>query len=90
MGACDDVQLGNLTTVIQAIRPAVLQVQNVPGDRDSANAAFVRAVTEENVRLTVAKIRSDSQILRNMEQSGEIKVVGAMQDLATGKVVFLN
>lgn len=89
-GACDDVQLGNLTTVIQAIRPAVYAVQNVPGARDSSNDAFVRAVTEENVRLTVEKIRNDSPILRELEASGQIRIVGAMQDITTGEVVFMN
>lgn len=90
MGACDNVELGNLTTVIQAIRPAVNQVNNVPGERTSGNAKFVHAVTEENVRLTVAKIRNDSPILRDLETNGQIKIVGAMHDLATGKVTFLN
>lgn len=90
MGACDNVELGNLTTVIQAIRPAVNQVNNVPGERNSGNTAFVKAVTEENVRLTVAKIRNDSPILRDLESNGQIKIVGAMHDLATGKVTFLN
>ena len=89
-GACDNVELGNLTTVIQAIRPAVNDVNNIPGERNSSNAKFVHAVTEENVRLTVAKIRTDSPILRDLEANGQIKIVGAMHDLATGKVTFLN
>jgi carbonic anhydrase len=88
-GACDNVQLGNLTTVIQAIRPAVESVQNVPGDRSSSNARFVSAATEMNVRQTVARIRSDSEIIRELERSGQIKVVGAMHDLATGRVALL-
>ncbi|MFO0872364.1 MAG: carbonic anhydrase family protein [Phycisphaerales bacterium] len=89
-GACDNVQLGNLTTVIDAIRPAVNAVQNVPGARDSHNGPFVLAVTEENVRLNVEKVRTDSPILRDLEKSGQIKVVGAMHNIATGEVVFLN
>jgi carbonic anhydrase len=89
-GACDNVELGNLTTVIQAIRPAVEDVKDVPGERNSKNAGFVLAVTEENVRLTVEKVRADSPILKGMEQSGQIKIVGAMHDLTTGKVTWLN
>ncbi|MDZ4831331.1 MAG: carbonic anhydrase family protein [Phycisphaerae bacterium] len=89
-GACDDVQLGNLTTVIQAIRPAVKSVQNVSGERNSSNHEFVREVTVKNVQLTVEKIRTDSPILRELEQSGQIKIVGAMYDLATREVVWLN
>lgn len=90
MGACDHVQMGNLTTVIDAIRPAVLAVPGFQNNRTSTNTAFVRAVTEENVRLTVAKIRNDSAILRDLEQAGKIKIVGAMHDLSTHKVTLLN
>ena len=89
-GACDDVQLGNLTTVIQAIRPAVEGVTNVPGERDSHNPAFVMAATESNVRLTVEKIRSDSPILAELERTGQIRIVGAMLDIGTGRVTYLN
>jgi carbonic anhydrase len=89
-GACDNVELGNLTTVIQAIRPAVDEVTNVPGERSSHNAGFVHAATENNVRRAVATIRRDSEILRELEQEGRITIVGAMHDLATGRVTFLN
>lgn len=89
-GACDDVQLGNLTTVMQAIRPAVVEVTDIPGERNSHNKGFLHAVTEENVRLTVAKIRTDSPILRELEGSGQIKIVGAMYDIAAGRVTYLN
>jgi carbonic anhydrase len=88
-GACDNVELGNLTTVIQAIRPAVDEVQDVPGDRNSKNKKFLYAVTVTNVRRTVAKLRQDSPILSQLEQSGQIKIVGAMQDISTGEVTFM-
>jgi carbonic anhydrase len=88
-GACDNVELGNLTTVIQAIRPAVDDVQDVPGDRNSKNKKFLYAVTMANVRRTVSKLRQYSPILRELEGTGQIKIVGAIQDLATGQVTFL-
>jgi carbonic anhydrase len=89
-GACDNVEMGNLTTVMQAIRPAADEVTDVPGDRNSKNAQFVYAVTVANVRHTVAHIRSGSPILREMEQAGQIKIVGAMYDIDTGKVTFYD
>jgi len=89
-GACDDVQMGNLTTVIKAIRPAVEGVKDVTTDRTSKNKQFVREVTDMNVRLTIEKIRHDSPIMRGLEESGQIKIVGAMYDVATGRVSFLN
>jgi carbonic anhydrase len=89
-GACDDVKLGNLTTVVQAIRPAVESVLDVRGDLNSSNKQFVLAVTEANVRRTVEQIRDNSEILRELERSGQIKIVGAMHDIKTGRVAFLN
>lgn len=89
-GACDNVQMGNLTTVIQALRPAVEDVKDVQGERSSKNKKFVLLVTEANVRRTVAKLRSDSAILREMEQSGQIKIVGAINDVSSGQVTFYD
>ena len=89
-GACDDVKLGNLTTVIQALQPAVEDVKDFQGDRTSKNKQFVLLVTEANVRRTVAKIRADSPILRDLEQSDQIKIIGAIDDISTGEVTFFD
>lgn len=89
-GACDDVQLGNLTTVIQALRPAVTDVPGFAGERTSHDDAFVLAVTEANVRRTVARIRADSPIMRDLEQGGQLRIVGAMYDVSTGTVRLLD
>jgi carbonic anhydrase len=89
-GACDDVKLGNLTTVMQALEPAVADVTDFSDNRTSKNSKFVLAVTQANVRRTVASIRSNSQILRDLEQSGQIKIVGAMLDISTGEVTFIE
>jgi carbonic anhydrase len=89
-GACDDVQLGNLTAVIQALRPAVEDVTGFSEDRTSKNKRFVQAVAEANVRRTVVHIRMQSPILREMERDGQIKIVGAMHDVGTGQVKFYN
>lgn len=89
-GACDDTKLGNLTSVIEALRPAVDDVKDDQGDRTSKNKKFVRLVIEANVRRTVAKLRADSPILAEMERSGQIKIVGAIHDLSTGQVSFFE
>jgi carbonic anhydrase len=91
-GACDNVELGNLTTVIHALRPAVADVPDAGGsaDRSSKNKKLVLAVTQANVRRTVASIRANSAILHDLEQSGQIKIVGAMLDIATGEVTFIE
>ncbi len=89
-GAIDDVKLGNLTGLLKKIDPAVDAVRNVPGDRTSKNTKFVEAVAEENVRLTVQRIRDISPILSDMEKKGEIQIVGCIYDVATGRVRFLS
>jgi len=87
-GACDHVQLGNLTHVINEIAPAVDRVTSIPGERNSKNDAFVDAVAKENVLLAVKQIREKSPILKEMEDKGEIIIAGAMYDLKTGTVNF--
>ena len=89
-GACDNEQLGNLTTVIQGFRPAVDDVAGIPGERTSKNSQFVTAVVQANVRRTVAGIRKNSSVLSEMEKTGKIRIVGAMQNLATGEVTFIQ
>lgn len=91
-GACDHAELGNLTALLEKIKPAVAAVQaDFPEDkRNSKNTEFVNRVIEENVRLTVAGIRKDSPILAEMEKKGEIKIVGGIYDMHTGAVTLLE
>jgi carbonic anhydrase len=89
-GACDRVQLGNLTGLLDKIQPAVEAVRDVPGERNSKNKAFVEAVSVANVRLTVAHIRELSPILSDLERAGKIKIAGCVYDLDTGRVQFLQ
>lgn len=89
-GACDHARMGNLTALIRKIEPAVESVKE-PKDkslRTSQNLEFVDKVSEENVHLTIEKIRDKSKILSDMETYGEIKIIGGMYDLSTGSVSF--
>ncbi len=87
-GAIDDVKLGNLTALLAKIRPAVEATQ-YSGERTSKNYKFVDAVARKNVELTIAKIREQSPVLRELETSGSIKIAGSMYNLETGVVDFL-
>ncbi|TDJ21994.1 MAG: carbonic anhydrase [Gammaproteobacteria bacterium] len=88
-GACDAAQLGLLSTTLASINPAVSAVQgHTP--RSSANGAFVQAVAEMNVTLTMKKLRDRSVVLRQMIDAGEIALVGAMYDVGTGRVRFFE
>jgi carbonic anhydrase len=88
--AIDDVELGNITAMLSKIKPAVEQVSDFNGEKTSKNDAFVHAVCESNVKNTINQIRINSPILKEMEDNGEIKIVGAVYDLDDGEVSFLD
>lgn len=91
-GACDNVELGNLTALLDKIKPAVKAVKE-PTDqaiRNSKNTDFVNRVSEKNVTLTLENVRKGSPILREMEEADQIKIVGAMYDISTGGVRFFE
>ena len=89
-GACDHARLGNLTSLIHKIEPAVAAVKQPTNeaDRTSGNIDFVNAVAKKNVEMAIADIRDRSAVLKEMEDNGEIKIVGGMYDIGTGKVTF--
>ena len=90
MGACDGVELGNLTGLLEKIRPAVDTVlaSTDPASRTSANSEFVGAVARENVRRGIITILDQSTVLREMHAAGAIDVVGGMHCVSTGLVEF--
>lgn len=87
--AVDDVKLGNITPMLQKIRPAVERVE-YDGERNSKNQEFVHMACESNVKNTIEQIRTNSPILKEMEEKGEIKIVGAVYDMDNGKVDWLK
>ncbi len=90
-GACDGAKLGNLTALLSKIQPAVDAVKpTAEGETNSSNKKFVNDVVYKNVELTVAEIRKQSPVLLEMEKAGEIKIVGGVYDLASGKVTILE
>jgi len=88
-GAIDDVVLGNLTGLLARIKPAI-PATKFEGEKSSKNAAYVDAVARTNVVLGLAEIRRRSPILEELEKKGNIKIVGAIYDLATGTVEFVG
>lgn len=90
-GACDNAQLGNLTGLIEKMKPAVAATNSKEGeDRSSHNAEFVDRVAETNVRQTMDNIRKNSPVLAEMEKAGQLQIVGGMYDIGTGKITFLK
>lgn len=90
-GACDDAKMGNLTILLDKIKPAVEAVSEPsdPSLRNSKNIDFVNDVVLKNVHMTIENTRKMSPVLKEMEDNGEIKIVGAMYDIADGKVHFI-
>lgn len=88
-GAIANAELGNLTGLLDRIKPAV-QATAYEGDRSASNYAFVNAVARKNVELTIANIRQNSPVLAELETQGAIKIIGAMYNLQTGAVEFFG
>ena len=87
-GACDNVELGNLTGMLDNIKPAVDGVTDVKGERNSKNINFVNRVAEVNVLNTIERIKKESPVLKDMLDNSEIGIVGAIYKVETGKVEF--
>ena len=88
--ACDGVELGNITSLLSNIQPAVNAVKStVEAPYNSANTDFVNAAISENVNHTIVEIKSMSPILAEMEAAGEIAIKGGVYQLASGAVAWL-
>ncbi len=88
--ACDGVELGNISAMLDNIVPAVRQAsEETDGILNSSNETFVAKTVEYNVKLTIDRIRERSPILKEMEDAGEIAIVGGVYNLHTGKVDML-
>ncbi len=84
--ACNHVELGNITSLLHKIKPAIESVLKVDGDKESD---IVEKVAVQNVLNSIERVRNESQILKEMEQNGEIEIVGAQYCVNTGEVKFL-
>lgn len=89
--AINDVKLGNITTLLAHIKPAVEMTDGFPEDqRTIQNKEFVNEVVKNNVLHTLDEIRNNSSILAEMEKNEEIKILGAVYDVDNGTVHFLE
>lgn len=86
-GACQHVEMGNLTGLLEKIQPAVEDAQT--GVSDTATPEFVEEVARQNVRHSVQAILRQSSILREMIKAGQIGIAGGIHDISTGEVTFM-
>ena len=89
-GACDHVQMGNLSTLLNKIEPSVYFERQTRTDRTSNNEDFVERVAQIQVHRSVEAIVERSVVLRSLIERGELGLVGAYYDLETGGVRFFD
>ena len=89
-GACDGVQLGNLSTLLNKIQPSVYQERTVEKDRTSKNAEFVEKVADIQVRRSVEEVIQRSLVIRELIESGEVGLIGGVYDIEAGNVEFFD
>lgn len=87
-GACDHVELGNLSALLQKIQPAVNAETLTKENRNSSNSYFVEEVSRINVEQTVEQVLEKSSVLSQLVEEGKIGIIGAMYDVSSGKVEF--
>jgi carbonic anhydrase len=88
--ACDGVELGNITAMLNNIMPAVEKSTNeAVGETNSSNKDFVAKVVKNNVKLTIERIKERSAVLKEMLNENEIDIVGGVYSLQTGKVSLI-
>lgn len=90
VGACNHVEMGNLTTLLQKVQPAIQAEKTTTSNRSGSNQAFVNNVTEINVHLTIDRIRKESPIIAELEREKKIKIIGGVYEVETGKVNFFD
>ena len=88
--AIDGAELGNITAMLENIQPAIDSLDAYEGDKTSSNPEFVHLVTERNIQLSIEDIRKRSPVIEDLEQKGQVKVVGALYDMSSGAVAFID
>jgi len=89
--AIDNIDMGNITAMLSKIKLAVYQTSKIfQGEKISSNPKYVKAVCIQNVNNSINEIRANSSILKGMEKEGMIKIVGAVYQMETEEVTFLN
>lgn len=88
ISACNHLVYGHFSGLIRKVKPAVRQETAIKYARNGQNLAFVRNVSVLNVQHTLHQIRASSPILRELESTGTILLVGALYDIDTGSVEF--
>lgn len=87
--ACTHAEVeGSIALLVQHIEPAVQRAEQInPG---VTGEALVNDAVRENVWQSIFDLLKSSETARNKTRDGELKIVGAVCDISTGKVEFLG
>jgi len=87
ISACNGFKMGNITSLLNKIKPSV---DKVIINNGTISKKAIEKVSRLNVKHAIQKIRSESRILNALEKSGKIEIAGAMYSVNTGKVTFFD
>src|SRR5690606_5753132 len=90
MGACDNVQMGNLTALLNKIKPAIESETTITENRNSGNRAYLDRVTDLNIHHAIKEISAKSPLLAEMVQNHQVAIIGGVYDVETGAVTFCD
>ena len=82
-GAIDNADLGNLTQLVDQIKPAI------SGDKSNMDLMLTES-SIKNVEITIADILKQSPVISELVKQGAVNIVGAFYDITTGKVKFMD
>lgn len=89
-GACNGVEMGNLTTLLNVIQPSVYLAGGGEQGRPCDDPEFVDKVTHTHVRRSVETVVERSTVLRELIERGQVGLIGAVYDVEAGTVEFLE
>jgi len=89
-GACDNVELGNITALLKKIQPAIERESSFKENRTGKNLDYVNKVTELNVRMVMERVTEESEIINELEKEGKVRIIGGVYDVDSGKVEFFK
>ncbi len=87
-GACNHVELGNLTGLLEKVQPAIEKVKSQ--GKETANPEFIEAVAHANTMHTMEEVLRRSPILKEMYENGEIGIAAGYYSVETGEVKFIK
>lgn len=90
VGACDHTKLGNLTSLLEKITPAVERTHQSYPSMTCKDSEYINKIAEQNVHNMINIIKKQSPIIAGLIKSGKLGIVGAMHEIATGKITFLE